>query len=74
MNRKLKRAMLTVAKHFFKEYPMSSIDITYNKIIPASGEIGCFVYDYKTFKFELNYALKNGVKIKELTFKRDKLV
>lgn len=67
MNRKSKRAMLTVAKHFFKQY-IGRIDMTYNKIIPTTGEIGCVVRNYKDFKHELNHALKNGVVITKLSF------
>lgn len=69
MKRSTKRKMLKAAKNHFKQYPDGSIEIDYEEPIPCSGEIGTTCFDYKTFKFELSYAVSQHTVITALTFK-----
>lgn len=69
MTRKTKAILLKAAKTHFKLHPSGSIEINYAEPIPASGEIGTFCYDYKTFKFEIGYAISQSAQISSIVFK-----
>ena len=69
LKRRARNALLKAVKYHFKQNPNGSVELNYNRPIPASGEVGTFCYDYKTFKFELNYAISQDVDIVSIIFK-----
>ena len=60
--------LLKTAKQHLKNYPNGSIEIDYQTMDPQTGVISCKLFNYKSFKFELNYAIKNNIHIKAIKF------
>ena len=70
LKHRARKALLKAVKYHFKQNPNGSVELNYNEPIPASCEIGTFCYDYKAFKFELNYAISQDVDIISIIFKK----